>query len=218
MSEVFGIYDGGKVILNNEELLEGRGDALSVTFEGEIYNRRELLATLERKEHKFKSGTDSEIVGCAYREWGEACVKKFNGAFSFCIYDIDKRGLFLARDPMGARFLYYTNHDGRFIFSSRVQSITEVPQFQKEIDLGALNYSVGSRNVPDELCIFKNMKRLLPGGVAKFDLKSGMLETGRYWEPRILEPETANEDELLEKLEGILVNSLKLRMNGEKSL
>jgi asparagine synthetase B (glutamine-hydrolysing) len=68
MSDVFGIYDGGKVILNNRELLGVRGDSLSVTFEGEIYNRRELLATLERKEHKVKSGTDSEMVGCAYRE------------------------------------------------------------------------------------------------------------------------------------------------------
>jgi asparagine synthase (glutamine-hydrolysing) len=218
MSDVFGIYDGGKVILNNRESLGVRGEILSVAFEGEIYNRLELISTLEKKEYKFKSGTDSEIVGCAYREWGEECVKKLNGAFSFCIYDIDKRGLFLARDPMGARFLYYSHQDGRFIFSSRVQSITEVPQFHKEIDLGALNYFVASRNVPDELCIFKNVKKLLPGGVLKFDLKSGILETSRYWEPRIFEPETANEDELLEKLEEILVDSLKLRMDGENSL
>jgi asparagine synthase (glutamine-hydrolysing) len=218
MSEVFGIYDRGKVILNNQELLEGRGDMLSVTFEGEIYNRRELLVALEKKGHKFKSGTDSEIVGCAYKEWGEECVKKFNGAFSFCIYDKDKSEFLLARDPLGAKFLYYTDHNGRFIFSSRVDSITGMPQFHEEIDLRALNYFIASRNVPDELCIFKNIKKLLPGGVLKFDLKSGIAETGRYWEPRILEPEKGNEDELLEKLEEILVDSLKLRMNGEKSL
>jgi asparagine synthase (glutamine-hydrolysing) len=141
-----------------------------------------------------------------------------NSAFSFCICDEEKSGLFLARDPLGAKFLYYTNHDGRFIFSSLVESITEAPQFQREIDLGALNYFIGSRNVPDELCIFNNIKMLLPGGWLKFDLKSGNFQASRYWEPRILEPKTANEDELSEKLEGISVNSLKLRMNGEKSL
>lgn len=218
MSEVFGIYDRGKVILNNHELLEGRGHSLGVAFEGEIYNRRELIATLEKKEQKLMSGTDSEIVGSAYREWGEECVRKLNGAFSFCIYDKNKKGLFLARDPLGAKFLYYSNHNGRFIFSSRVQSITEVPRFPKEIDLGALNYFIASRNVPDELCIFKNVKKLLPGGVLKFDLDSGIIETSRYWEPRILEPENGDEDELLDRLEEILVDSLRLRMEGEKSL
>lgn len=218
MGKLFGIYEGGRAILNNQELLAGEGGFLSVTFEGEIYNRRELVVALEQKGHKFKSRTDSEIVGCAYREWGEECVKKFNGAFSFCIYDKDKSGLLLARDPLGAKFLYYTNHNGRFIFSSQVDSITETPQFHKEIDLSALNYFIASRNVPDELCIFKNIKKLLPGGVLKFNLKSGMFETSRYWEPPTLEPEKGNENELLEKLEEMLVDSITLRMKGENSL
>jgi asparagine synthase (glutamine-hydrolysing) len=218
MDKIFGIYDGGKVILNNQELLEGRGGFLSVTFDGEIYNRQELVATLEKKDHKFKSGTDSEIVGCAYREWGEECVKKFNGAFSFCVYDKEKNILFIVRDPLGEKFLYYTNYNGRFIFSSKVDSIVETPKFHKEIDLRALNHFIASRNVPDELCIFKNVKKLLPGAVLRFDLKSGMLETRRYWELHISEPESGNEDELLEKLEVMLIDSLKLRMKGEKSL
>lgn len=218
MGKLFGIYDRGKAILNNKELLAGEGGDLSVTLEGEIYNRRELVVALEERGHKFKTGSDSEIVGYAYREWGEGCLKKFNGAFSFCIHDKDKSRLLLARDPLGAKFLYYTNHNGRFIFSSRVDSITGTPQFHKEIDLSALNYFIASRNVPDELCIFKNIKKLLPGGLLKLDLRSGIIETSRYWEPPTLEPENGIEDELLEKLEEILVDSLKLRMEGENSL
>jgi asparagine synthase (glutamine-hydrolysing) len=218
MSKIFGIYDGERVILNNQELVAGEGDFLSVTFEGEIYNRRELVVTLEKKGHKFQSATDSEIVGCAYREWGEECVKKFNGAFSFCIYDKEKEVLVIARDAVGEKFLYYTDYNGKFIFSSRVDSIIETPQFHKEIDLTALNYFIASRNIPDELCIFNNVKKLLPGGMLKFDLKSGVFETRRYWEPPTFEPEKGNEDELLEKLEEMLIDSLKLRMNGKNSL
>ncbi len=218
MSKLFGIYDGGKVILNDRESLAEGGDVLSVALEGEIYNRRELVVGLEKRGHKFKSGTDSELVGCAYREWGEECVKKLNGAFVFCIYDKQKQNLIIARDPVGEKFLYYTNYDGKFVFSSHVDLITGAPEFHKEIDLCALNYFVASRNVPDELCIFKNVRKLLPGGVLRFDLNSGSFETRRYWEPPTFEPEEGNEDELLEKLEQMLIDSLKLRMKAENSL
>jgi asparagine synthase (glutamine-hydrolysing) len=218
MSKIFGIYDGENVILNDEELLAGRKDSISVTYQGEIYNYKELVVTLEKRGCRFKSGTDSELVACAYTEWGEECVRKFNGAFSFCIYDKEKGILFIARDPVGEKFLYYTNHDGKFIFSSQVDSIIETPQFHREIDLTALNHFIASRNIPDELCIFKNIKKLLPGAVLRFDLKSGMLETRRYWEPPTFEPEKGNEAKLLERLEEILIDSLKLRMKGENSL
>jgi asparagine synthase (glutamine-hydrolysing) len=218
MSKIFGIYDGENVILNHQELLAGRKDSVSVTYQGEIYNYKELVVTLEKRGCRFKSGTDSELVACAYTEWGEECVKKFNGVFSFCIYDKEKGILFIARDPVGEKFLYYTNYDGKFIFSSQVDSIIETPKFHKEIDLTALNYFIASRNIPDELCIFKNIKKLLPGGVLKFDLKSGIIETKRYWEPPTSEPQAGNEDELLEELEGLLIDSLKLRMKDEHSL
>lgn len=218
MTTIFGIFDGGRVILDGQESVAEEGNILSVAFEGEIYNRRELEGILGKKGHKLRSGTDSEIVGCAYLEWGEEFVKKFNGAFSLCVYDREKELLFLARDPVGEKFLYYTNYDEKFIFSSKVDSIVAMPEFRKEIDLTALNCFLASRNVPDELCMYKNVRKLLPGALLRFDLKSGLFKTRRYWELPTSEPETGNEEELLEKLEEILIDSVRIRMGGENSM
>jgi len=182
MNFIFGFFDGEKVRLNSEGRRRNKGEDFEVTFNGEIYNSEELSRKLEKSGYSFKNNDYQGVVTAAYRIWGEECVKKFNGVFSFCIYDKEKEILFLARDHIGEKFLYYTNYNGKFIFSSQVDSIIETAQFQKEIDLRALNYFIAFRNVPDDLCIFKNIKKLLPGTLLKFDLKSGKLERRRYWE------------------------------------
>jgi len=216
MSTIFGIVDGESVFHQNP--ISYKDDKICISYEGEIYNPEELRAGLNVLGYGFRTESDSELIAHAYRAWGEECPKKFNGVFSFCIYDKEKEILFLARDQIGKKFLYYTNYNGKFIFSSQVKSIIETPQFHKEIDLRALNYFLAFRNVPDELCIFKNIKKLLPGTVLRFDLKSGIFETRRYWEPPTFEPEVGNEDALLEELEEKLLDAIKLRMKGEHSL
>ncbi len=216
MNTIFGIFDGGK--LANQDTIFDKPAKLTVLYEGEIYNSEELRLNLESLGYEFKNGADSELIAYAYKAWGEECPKKFNGVFSFCIYDKEKEILFLARDHIGKKFLYYTSYNGKFIFSSRVKSIIETRQFHKEIDLRALNYFLAFRDVPDELCIFKNIKKLLPGSILRFDLKSGVLETRRYWEPPASEPDLGNEDALLEELEEKLLDALKLRMKREHSL
>ncbi|MGH7801341.1 MAG: asparagine synthase (glutamine-hydrolyzing) [Thermodesulfobacteriota bacterium] len=216
MNKLFGIFDGERVL--GQDSISDKYLKLCVLYEGEIYNSDELRLNLESLGYRFKTGTDSELIAYAYKAWGEECPKKFNGVFSFCIYDKEKEILFLARDQIGKKFLYYTNYNGKFIFSSQVKSIIETPQFHKEIDLRALNYFLAFRNVPDELCIFKNIQKLLPGTVLRFDLKSGIFEKRRYWEPPTFEPEVGNEDTLLEELEEKLLDAIKLRMKGEHSL
>ena len=218
MNKMFGYFDGKNVCLNNCEKNCSYDYNSEVTFYGEIYNSEDLRRNLEKNGYKFKTKSYPELVTAAYREWGEECPKKLNGEFSFSIYDKEKEILFLSRDQIGKQFLYYSNYNGKFIFSSQVKSIIETPQFHKEIDLRALNYFLAFRNIPDEHCIFKNIKKLLPGTVLRFDLRSGKLETRRYWEPPSYEPEVGNEVELLEELEEILLDALKLRMKDEQSL
>ena len=160
MGTMFGIFDGERVELNNKQPVSAGGEEkLFVAYDGEIYNSEELSSTLESLGYKIGTGTDSELIANAYRAWGEGCPKKLNGVFSFCIYDKEKEVLFLARDHVGKKFLYYSNYDGKFLFSSQVKLIIETPRFPREIDLSALNFFFALRSIPGELCIFKHIKR-----------------------------------------------------------
>ncbi|HSE84017.1 MAG TPA: asparagine synthase (glutamine-hydrolyzing) [Thermodesulfobacteriota bacterium] len=218
---MFGIFDGLKVHLldaHQSFSSDNQKDRLVVAFEGEIYNSEELSSTLEGLGYKFRGKTDSELVANSYTAWGEDCVEKFNGAFSFCLYDRERGILFLARDQAGRRQLYYSDYNGEFIFSSHVKPIIETHSFPREIDLRALNYFLTFRYVPEGLCIFKHIKKLPSGCSILFNLRSREVELSRYWEISVTEPEAENENELLEELERILLNAVKIRMRGDLSL
>lgn len=217
MNGIFGFFDGEEVHLLNKQPISSdkKEEKLLVMYDGEIYNSKELSLTLESLGYKLKSGTDSELIANAYRAWGEGCPKKFDGAFSFCIYDKDKEILLLARDQAGKKFLYYSNYNGKFLFSSQVKSIIETHQFPREIDLKALNFFFALRCVPEDLCIFKYIKKLPSGCTIRFNLKSGEIRIQRYWDPPISEPKAGNENELLDELENLLEDATRIRMRGD---
>jgi asparagine synthase (glutamine-hydrolysing) len=91
---------------------------LAIVFNGEIYNFQEIRKELESFGYGFTSGTDTEIILAAYHRWGEKCVERFNGMWAFCIYDRDKRTLFISRDRFGIKPVYYYFDGRRFIFAS----------------------------------------------------------------------------------------------------
>lgn len=217
MNGIFGFFDGEEVHLVNKQPISSdkKEEKLLVMYEGEIYNSKELSLTLESLGYKLKFGTDSELIVNAYRAWGEESPKKFNGAFSFCIYDKEREILFLARDQVGKKFLYYSNYNGKFLFSSEVKSIIETHQFPREIDLRALNFFFALRCIPREFCIFKHIRKLPSGCTILFDLKSRETRTQRYWDPSISEPKAGNENELLEELENLLEDATRIRMKGD---
>ena len=98
---------------------------ITITYNGEIYNHSELRKVLEKKGYKFRSNTDTEVILYSYKEWGLKCLEKFIGMFAFCIYDKIRGILFLARDHVGIKPLYYYKDKKRFIFSSIIQPILE---------------------------------------------------------------------------------------------
>ncbi|GAG52641.1 unnamed protein product, partial [marine sediment metagenome] len=164
--------------------------SLCLIFNGEIYNFQELRNDLEKKGHKFFSKTDSEVVIHLYEEHGEDCLQYLNGIFAFAIWDIKKKELFLARDRIGIKPLYYyidppqtTRRIKRFVFSSEIKAILE-HDIKREINLEALNHYFRLLYVPAPLTMFKNIYKLPQGHWLKLRAGSarGEVKIERYWD------------------------------------
>ncbi|MFH0803747.1 MAG: asparagine synthase (glutamine-hydrolyzing) [Candidatus Tagabacteria bacterium] len=148
-----------------------------IIFNGEIYNYKELKSQLSG--YSFRTESDTEVILAAYKKWGSDCVKKFNGIFAFAIWDSDKKELFLSRDHVGVKPLYYFWNGKQFIFSSEIKAIL-VHDILREIDLEALNHYFRLAYVPHPFTIFEGIKKLPAGCWLK--LKSYKIEIKKYWD------------------------------------
>jgi asparagine synthase (glutamine-hydrolysing) len=176
----------------------------AITYNGEIYNFREMRAELESLGHPFTSRSDTEVVLRAYVEWGSECVKRFNGMFAFAIWDKSRQELFLARDRYGIKPLYYTFQGNFFLFASEQKSILTHPLVTRNIDLEALLEYFTFQNIFTEKTLLQEI-RLFPAGCYAY-LSLGALNNElalkRYWDFDFREPEKpATEDEYLEELD-----------------
>jgi len=152
-----------------------------ITYNGEIYNYKEIRQRLEKK-YDFKSNTDTEVILYAYKEYGERCVEHFNGMFAFCIYDRRSKKFFLARDRIGIKPLYYYSQDGKFIFSSEIKAIVQDTEVKRMVNSRVLaEYFAYSFPISDET-IFAGIKELLPGHY--LILTKNEMIVRRYWQVR----------------------------------
>lgn len=189
-----------------------------VTFNGEIYNFQEIRRELEERGYSFRSNTDTEVILYAYKEWGTNCLQRFNGMFAFGIYDKDNNNVFLARDRVGKKPLYYAQYDGKFVFSSEIKAMLRDPQFPREIDYRALNFYLTFGYIPFDMCIFKCIKKLLPAHAMVYDVKNESLKLWRYWDIPEQDKVGYKEEELLEELEYLLMDATKLRLISDVPL
>lgn len=151
-----------------------------LVFNGEIYNFKELREGLIKRGHVFFSDSDSEVIVHLWEEQNVHCVDKLNGMFAFAIWDTKTKTLFLARDRIGQKPLFYAEWNGIFAFGSEVKSILEVPTFKSEPDIQAIHYYLTYQSVPSPYSAFKNVKKLPP---AHFMLmKNGTMINRRYWD------------------------------------
>ena len=164
--------------------------SLWLTFNGEIYNYRLLRRELEYCGHVFRSQSDSETIIHAYEEWGTACVTRFRGIFAFAIYDCRQKCLFLARDHVGVKPLYYYNDQGSFVFASLPRAILASEKFRTRVDPNAFSLFLAYGNVPGDVSIYEGVRKLLPGHWLL--LKDNKLEIKQYWNliyaPTIVDP------------------------------
>ncbi|PIN76947.1 asparagine synthase (glutamine-hydrolyzing) [Candidatus Woesearchaeota archaeon CG10_big_fil_rev_8_21_14_0_10_36_11] len=149
-------------------------------FNGEIYNYKELRTLLEQEGHRFKSKTDTEVIVHAYEEYGEQCVTKFNGCFAFAIYNMNTKTLFLARDRLGIKPLYYTHINGNFYFASEIKSLLASDEVTRTVNPEALNNYLSFYANPLPETMFKTIFKLLPGHT--LTLKNNKIHITKYWD------------------------------------
>jgi asparagine synthase (glutamine-hydrolysing) len=183
-----------------------------ITYNGEIYNFRELRIELERNGHCFKSNSDTEVIIHLYEEKGVRCLERLNGMFALAIWDRRERTLFLARDRIGKKPLHYCLHNGGIVFGSEIKALLKHPDVAREIDLGALNKYLSYEYVPAPDTIFKSIRKIRPGYFLLF--KGGDIRTEKYWDIPLSDNPIGykTEDEYVEELREILERSVRSRL------
>lgn len=186
-----------------------------IVYNGEVYSFPQIKKELQSKGYQFNSNTDTEVVLKSYEEYGPKCLEKFNGMFAFAIWDEEKKELFLARDRIGIKPLYYYFKDGKLIFGSEIKSILEADCVKKEVNLQSMYYYLGYEFVPAPDTMFKNIYKLRQGHYAIF--KNGDLKITKYWDLKF-KPEITDEDEAMDRIFNALETSVKRRLISDVPL
>jgi asparagine synthase (glutamine-hydrolysing) len=200
--------------------MSGCDSKLTIVFNGEIYNYRELQRDLESRGHHFKTHSDTEAILHAFEEYGAECVKELRGMFAFAIWDARSQQLFIARDRAGKKPLYYTlTPRGTFIFGSELKSLREHPEFRGQMSVEALDAYLTFGYVPDPLTIFRDVHKLPPGHRLTF--ASGRVHIEQYWDFSYEEPQAQtirSEEDYLEELRALLDESVRMRLVADVPL
>ncbi|MEX1241455.1 MAG: asparagine synthase (glutamine-hydrolyzing) [Cyclobacteriaceae bacterium] len=154
---------------------------LALIFNGEIYNFKEVRATLIKKGYSFLSNSDTEVIIKAYDAYGISCVNEFIGMFAFALLDADREKLFLVRDRAGVKPMYYSWKNDVLLFGSELKSFHEHPAFRKEIDYNSLALYFQYSYIPAPYTVFKDTFKLRPGHILEMDLKRKTIQTTSYW-------------------------------------
>jgi asparagine synthase (glutamine-hydrolysing) len=161
--------------------LSGCDQSVTIVFNGEIYNYKELQRELEAQGHRFTTQCDTEVVVHAFEQYGADCVDRLRGMFAFAVWDARRQELFIARDRVGKKPLYYSvTPRGTLIFGSELKALREHPEFRGEVSAEALDAYLTYGYVPDPLTIFRDVHKLPPGHHLRF--KAGNLTLGQYWD------------------------------------
>lgn len=193
------------------------GEKLAITFNGEIYNYIEIREQLELEGFRFSTMTDTEVILNAYRKWGETCVDHFNGMWSFCIWDGEKRVLFCSRDRLGAKPFYYSLSDNEFVFASEMKQICQCPGVKRELDKCTMAAQV-VYDLTDysENTLIKDIKELRGGHnlVISLDAECKRIvrtEKKKYWDINIASDKS---DEIADTFD-VLKDAMQLRTRSD---
>ncbi|HXG66428.1 MAG TPA: asparagine synthase (glutamine-hydrolyzing) [Blastocatellia bacterium] len=182
---------------------------LWLTFNGEIYNFRELRRELEQHGHQFRSETDAEVLLYAYRHWGRDFLDRLNGMFAFAIWDARDDSLLLVRDRLGIKPLYYADTPAGFAFASEIKAILAIPGFERAVDLAALDQFLTFLWTPDPNTAFRGVKKLPPGHALLY--RDGRAETFQYWDLTFAEDESISEAEWVDALREQISRSVQMQ-------
>ena len=206
-------------LTSGQQPMVSRDKNAILTFNGEIYNFLELRKELEDLGFTFQTHCDTEVILYGWQAWGESCVDRLRGMFAFAVWDRDQQTLFLARDRLGVKPLYYAElANGQFIFGSELKSLKEHPELPKTLDPTAIEDYFGFGYIPDPKTIYKNVYKLEPGYCLTIKRGNKTYQPRQYWDvkfaPRPPQDERATGEELIERLR----EAVKIRMVADVPL
>jgi len=183
-----------------------------VVFNGEIYNFRELRADLKKKKYQFKTDSDTEVLLYLYQEYKENMLGYINGMFAFAIYDKKDNNLFIARDRMGQKPLFYFETQNTFVFASELQALKIHPEMPKNYNLNALHNELSLLYIPAPLTIYNDVFKLMPAHYININLNTAEYDIIKYWNIDFNKKTTLNFQDAKSKLREIVTESVKKRM------
>ncbi len=202
--------EGGQQPIANEDR------TVQVVFNGEIYNFIELRTELQALGHQFHTRSDTEVIVHAWEQWGSDCVKHFNGMFAFALWDRTQRRLFLARDHLGVKPLYYAVLGTQLVFASEIKALLVHPLCPRDVDLQAMGDLFTFRYVPSPRTLFRGIMKLPPGHW--MILGGGEMRIERYWNWVPVQRAAAPESELIEEYQQLLQDAVKLQLRSDVPL
>jgi asparagine synthase (glutamine-hydrolysing) len=201
---------------SGQQPLSNEDGSVWITFNGEIYNFPELKAELEAKGHRFRTNSDTETIVHAWEEWGEETAARLRGMFAFAIWDENQQRLYLARDRLGKKPLYYAEHDNRFFFGSELKTILEVPGFPRDIDVEALSDFLSTLYIPAPKSIFRAARKLPQAHYAVVTRDKTIIRP--YWDLRFNPVREGDAESFGPAIVESLREAVKMRMMSEVPL
>ena len=197
-------------------------ESMILCYNGEVYNYREIRKNLEATGHRFRGGSDTEVILAACREWGvRGAVSRFIGMFAFALWDDRSRAMHLVRDRLGIKPLFLARVPGLVLFGSELKAIMGCPSFSREVDRAALQYYLEFQYVPAPHSIFRRTRKVLPGRIVTI-AADGTETEEVYWDLfdhwRKVEDPPRREEEYLEELSALLASSVRYRMISDVPL
>lgn len=223
-----GLYIKGNVGLGHRRLsiidlsqfahqpMSNEDGTIWIVYNGEIYNFLELRDVLIKKGHTFRSRSDTETIIHLYEEYGPECLVYLKGMFAFALWDVKKQLLFLARDRIGKKPLYYWHSPNTFVFASEIKSILQDDNFQRKPDYTAIHHYLTYQHVPSPWTAFEGIKKL--PAAHYLVLKNGNIEVKRYWKLSYLPKHTIKEKDLKAEIIERLKEAVRIRLISDVPL
>ena len=203
-------------LATGDQPLSNEDGSVWIVFNGEIYNYPQLRPELEKRGHVFRTHSDTEAIVHLYEEHGLDCVQHLRGMFAFAIWDEKRRRLFIARDRVGKKPLYFAEHDGALLFGSELKCLLQYPGFPREPDLAAIHHYLTLQYVPDPQSALRHARKLPPAHHLVWE--AGRVSIERYWqlpyEPKWETPAP----ELRERVRATITEAVRIRLMSDVPL
>lgn len=201
---------GGRQPMSNED------GTVWITFNGEIYNYRELRPQLEQQGHRFRTHSDTETIVHLYEQYGDEFVSHLRGMFAIAIWDRRRHRIVLVRDRLGQKPLVYCHHDQRLLFASEIKAILTLDDVPRDVRPRAIDEYLTYGYIPHPGTIYQQIHKLPPAHIAVFE--NGRMSTKCYWQPPAKPDTQASYDDLCNELQEVVKESVQLRMRSDVPL